>query len=74
MWDAVTAWLDEQCVGPCPGSEPQAAEAECVNLTTWLATGPAPILCFIQMCLKDSGGSVREGLYKRNIIYVFPVP
>ena len=22
MWDDTTAWLDEQCVGPCPGSEP----------------------------------------------------
>ena len=21
-WDAATAWLDEQCVGPRPGSEP----------------------------------------------------
>ena len=22
MWDATTAWLDEWCVGPRPGSEP----------------------------------------------------
>ena len=21
MWDTATAWLDEQCIGPCPGSE-----------------------------------------------------
>ena len=22
VWDAITAWLDEQCIGPCLGSEP----------------------------------------------------
>ena len=22
MWDAITAWLGEQCVGPCPESKP----------------------------------------------------
>ena len=22
MWDAATAWLDEWCIGPHPGSEP----------------------------------------------------
>ena len=44
MWDATTAWLDDQCVGLCRGSETVnlwAAEAERVNLTTD-ATGPAP--------------------------------
>ena len=24
--DAATAWLDEQCVGPCPGSEPKNSQ------------------------------------------------
>ena len=38
MWHTTTEWLDEQCVGLHPGSEPlncrPAAEAEYVNLTT----------------------------------------
>ena len=33
MWDATTAWPDEQCVGLHPGSD-QASEAERVNLIT----------------------------------------
>ena len=35
MWDAATAWLDEQCVGLCPGSELANPGAERRNLTTW---------------------------------------
>ena len=37
MQDAATAWCEEQCAGPHPGSEPrklQAAKAEHANLTT----------------------------------------
>ena len=38
MWDAASAWLDEQAVPrPCPGFEPVkpwATKAEHVNLTT----------------------------------------
>ena len=29
-----TVWPAKQCLGPHPGSEPWAAEVECVNLTT----------------------------------------
>ena len=25
MWDAATVWLDEWCIGPCPGSKPMNA-------------------------------------------------
>ena len=37
MWDATTAWLEEQCVGSAPGIQNhklQAAETEHMNLTT----------------------------------------
>ena len=36
MWDTASAWLDEWCVGLCPGSPsaPWAAKAELMNLTT----------------------------------------
>ena len=33
-WDAATAWLDERCVGLCPGSEPVNPGSEHANLTT----------------------------------------
>ena len=43
MWDATTAWLDEQCIGLRPGSEPAnlTAEAGCVKLTTQPQAGPS---------------------------------
>ena len=34
MWDTASTWLDEQCIGLHPGSEPWATKAECVNLIT----------------------------------------
>ena len=39
-WDAVTARLDERCVGLCPGSKPGAAKVECMNLTTMPVSQP----------------------------------
>ena len=46
MWDATTAWLDEQCVGVCLGTE--STEAEHVNLTT-MPLGQPPHAAF-QKC------------------------
>ena len=38
IWDAATAWPDEQCVDPDPASEPvnQATAVEHENLTSML--------------------------------------
>ena len=50
MWDAATAWLDEQCVGLCPGSKPANP-----GLRHWsrahelnpYATRPVPVSLFL---------------------------
>ena len=46
MWVALTAWLDEQCVGPCVGSEPAnpGPPKQNVNLITMPLGWPLP--CF----------------------------
>ena len=54
MWDAATAWLDEQCVGPQLGSEPVnpgMPEVECANLTTMPLGQPQHI--FFRHLLED---------------------
>ena len=41
-WDALTAWLDEQCVGPHPGSEPANVDHQSgLCKLSHNATGPA---------------------------------
>ena len=43
MWDAATAWLDEEHVGPCPGAKPTrwATKAEDANLSSVPPGGPS---------------------------------
>ena len=50
MWDAATAWLDEQCVGPCLGSEPtNSGPLKWSAWTTTVPPGQPSALCFFNV-------------------------
>ena len=54
MWGPAAAWLDEWCIGPCPGFQtlkPRAAEAECANLTTMPLGQPMCGITFVMQIL-----------------------
>ena len=50
MWDAATAWLDEPCVGPRPGSEQEDSRppSRACELNHW-AMGPVPTVIHLKM-------------------------
>ena len=51
MWDALTAWLDEQCVGPHLGSESAnpGRPKQSVRELNHYDTGPTPMLSFLNI-------------------------
>ena len=66
MWDTTTAWLDEQCIGPRPGSEQGnlGRRSGACELNQY-ATGPAPSWPLVQI---TSSPALGQAHYPQHLV------
>ena len=74
MWDAITAWLEEQCVGSHPGSKP--ANTRLRKWSTW--TQPAqhctgPLFLLVLITLVKLMSKISQGKFSKCQIIKFSV-